>query len=169
MTRRRLLGVVGILWTVASLSLATLGALASTFYGDAIGATIFYFGLAGAGVAMTYHGFKGMDPDQLSVNAKERLVLKAARANQGEMTVEELSVDTDLSVQECKTILDKLAESGSCDACVGLNFETIYVFREFLPDGRASRSLAPIKGDVELEFAELQHAEKEEKAEQSRK
>lgn len=126
---------------------------------------VLFLGLSVAGVAMAYKGFKRTDPNQLSANAKERLVLEVARAHQGEVTVEELGVDTDLSVRECKLILDELAESGSCDAWVGRNGETIYVFRGFLPDGRARRSFDPIKGEVELEFADLEHAEK---AEQSR-
>ncbi len=166
MTGRSCLGLVGIFWTASCLFFASAGVI-SFFEGDSIGIpmAVLFLGLSVAGVAMVYKGFKRTDPNQLSANAKERLVLEVARAHQGEVTVEELGVDTDLSVRECKAILDELAESGSCDAWVGRNGETIYVFRGFLPDGRARRSFDPIKGEVELEFADLEHAEK---AEQSR-
>lgn len=163
MTGRSCLGLVGILWTACCLFFATAG-VTSFFEGDSIGIpmAVLFLGLSVAGVAMAYKGFKRTDPNQLSANAKERLVLEVARAHQGEVTVEELGVDTDLSVRECKLILDELAESGSCDAWVGRNGETIYVFRGFLPDGRARRSFDPIKGEVELEFADLEQAVKDE-------
>lgn len=160
MTGRSCLGLVGIFWTAGCLFFTTAGVL-SFFEGDSFGIPIavLFLGLSVAGVAMAYKGFKRTDPNQLSANAKERLVLEVARAHQGEVTVEELGVDTDLSVRECKVILDELAESGSCDAWVGRNGETIYVFRGFLPDGRARRSFDPVKGKVELEFADLEQAE----------
>lgn len=156
MTGRSCLGMAGIAWSALCLFFVSAG-IGDMIAGNTIGGpmAIFFGFLALGGFVMMFQGFRKVDPKAMSHRDKERLVLEIARSHDGELTIEELAVDSDLSAFECKEILDVLAEVGTCDTWVGRHGETIYVFRGFLLDGRPKRSFDPMKGDVELQFDEL--------------
>jgi len=153
--------MVGIGWSAMCMFFVAAGIGDLLTGGDKIaGPMAIFFGLlALGGFVMMYQGFRKIDPKAMSQRDKERLILEVARSHDGELTIEELAVDTDLSAFECKEMLDILARVGTCDTWVGRHGETVYVFRGFLRDGRPKRSFDPVKGDVELQFDELQAEE----------
>lgn len=160
MKGRSCLGFFGIGWTAFTLFFTVAG-ITTHLEGDSIGiAMAVLFGvLTFGGLAMIYKGFKSIDVSGLSTRDKERFILEIAQRHHGEVTLEEVAVDTELTARECKEVLEGLASVGSCDTWIGRHGETIYVFRGFLRDGRAHRAFDPAKGDTELEFGDLEDAQ----------
>ncbi len=66
----------------------------------------------------------------------EKVILRSARRNGGAVTPGEVSLEGDFSIEEAKKALDKLASSGSAELRIRASGVVVYVFPEFLQEGK---------------------------------
>jgi TM2 domain-containing membrane protein YozV len=86
------------------------------------------------GIGDNYSPNQRINYDQRHTTAEtpERLALKLARKNRGYTTPAELSLDGNMSIQEAKVELDKLASRGIADIRLRKTGAIAYVFPDFL-------------------------------------
>jgi hypothetical protein len=65
----------------------------------------------------------------------EKTILRAAKRNNGFVTPGEVALEGDVSVEDAKKALEKLAASGYAEMRVRSSGVVVYVFSEFLKDG----------------------------------
>jgi len=76
-------------------------------------------------------GFPGFAPETV-----EQAILRTAKKNNGFVTPGEIALEGGISMDEAKKGLDKLASSGYAEMRVRSTGAIVYVFTEFLKDGR---------------------------------
>ncbi len=84
--------------------------------------------------------FGEIDPLPLSARAKEtpeRVILRTARRNQGQVTPGEVALEGDIPIEEAKAHLDRLVSKGYAEMQVRSSGAIVYVFADFRPhDGQ---------------------------------
>jgi hypothetical protein len=66
----------------------------------------------------------------------EKAILRTAKKNDGAVTPGEVALEGDFSVDEAKKALEKLAANGNAEMRVRSSGVVVYVFPEFLRDGK---------------------------------
>jgi hypothetical protein len=89
-----------------------------------------YADAAGAGYA-PYGAAQAPRPD-----SPEKIILRVARKNGGFVTPGEAALEGDLSVDEARKQLDRLASKGSAEMRVRSSGVVVYFFPEFASEGR---------------------------------
>lgn len=122
--------------------------------GVMVGMAVLFGVTAFGGGLASYLGFRKAPNKELDPRNIERTILGVARDLQGEVTVEEVALNTPLTVAECKKLLDDMVSHGAAELGLGRNDETMYVFRGFLPGGKRTRSADPFASELdEVVFA----------------
>lgn len=68
----------------------------------------------------------------------ERVILKTAKKNNGIVTPSEVSLNGDISLDQSKQYLEKLAKKGFAEMRVKTNGVIVFCFPEFMPETKAS-------------------------------
>lgn len=71
----------------------------------------------------------------------EKTILKIARRNGGQVSPGEVALESQLSLEQAKKLLEKFAASGTAELRVRSSGVLVYVFPEFLREGREDYSL----------------------------
>jgi len=69
------------------------------------------------------------------VESPEKAILRVARKNGGQVTPGEVAIETDISVDEARKELDKLARNGMAEVRVRSSGVVVYYFAEFAAGG----------------------------------
>ena len=69
-----------------------------------------------------------MDPDPMKVETAEKQILKAAEKRDGELTIQMMALDTDLSLDEAKTVAEHMRKSGYCHLDIAEDGAEVYKF-----------------------------------------
>ncbi len=87
-------------------------------------------GLAGAG----YGSVLGSSAGRMPHESTEKTILKIARRNSGSVTPGEVAIESNLSLDEAKRELDRLAGAGAAEIRVRASGVIVYFFPEFSTD-----------------------------------
>jgi len=95
---------------------------------------------AGVQAAMSYRGFGAFAPAPPPAarvkETPEKTILRVARKNGGSVTPGEVALEGDLSIEEARKTLDKLASTGSAEMRVRSSGVVVYFFPEFAAEGK---------------------------------
>ena len=69
-----------------------------------------------------------MDQDPVKIETAEKQVLKAAEKRGGELTVQMMALDTDLSLDEAKAVAEHMRKSGYCQLDIAQDGAEVYQF-----------------------------------------
>jgi len=76
----------------------------------------------------------GSSPDRRETI--EKIILRTARKNGGYLTPGEVAIEGDVTVDQARTALDKLAGKGYAQMRVRTSGVIVYAFPEFFQDGK---------------------------------
>lgn len=96
----------------------------------------------------------GQRPEMPKERRDEQIVLHMARIMEGRLTPVELALRTDLSLEECKRLLDGLERQGAAESWVDANGQMIYTFPSLTPDKARSDLSSPLGATPDTFFAE---------------
>jgi len=68
----------------------------------------------------------------------ERIILKAAKRNEGVVSPGEIALQADITIDKAKSLLEKLVEEGYADLRVKKTGMLVYVFPEFLSEEKSN-------------------------------
>ena len=98
-----------------------------------VGIFMAFVGLGG--LAMMFLGLKKPKVAEFKMTqTTERTILSVARHHGGKVTVSELALETQLTLDECQTVLDQLASRDVAQVHVGTAGETVYAFPGLMVD-----------------------------------
>lgn len=79
-----------------------------------------------------------------SEQEKQSLVLKAAKQNNGRLTIAEVAMDTTLSLDESKSILESMCTEGIAELQITDGGSLVYVFTGLLTDKEKDTAKEPL-------------------------
>jgi hypothetical protein len=90
--------------------------------------------------SLAYGGAAGLPPPFAASAARrespEKTILRVAKKNDGFVTPGEVALEGDLSVDEARKLLERLAASGNAEMRVRTSGVVVYFFPEFAKEGR---------------------------------
>ncbi len=160
---KKLYIVFGILVTIFSsfFVFAAIGDLITgdkqgTSVGVLLGLLVFFLGTSFSGILLARYGFS-KEKSKVSEFDQEQRVLALAKTTQGKLTVAEVALHCHLTIEESKTILDKIAAQGVAEMQFTDKGDFIYLFPSFI------KNSAPIL-PFEQNLANYQETEPEKKS-----
>lgn len=103
-----------------------------------------------------------IDPSRQSTEEEQREALRLARDLDGRLTVAELALETSLSIDEARALLEELTHDGVAELQLTDAGNNVYVFGAFVDGGRQKLSArSMLDDDVELEFDKLAEQQKQ--------
>lgn len=130
-------GIFGFMITLFTLPCMAVGfgqMIERGVQGGDVGMIVFLMMLTVPGALLLRHAFK--KPAQapaLPAPQMERMVLELARRSGGELSVPQLAVEGNLSIEESKRVLEDMREREIASVWVGDNGSTVYQFLAFQP------------------------------------
>jgi hypothetical protein len=85
-----------------------------------------------------YHGTVPEPVKPKKKESVERIILKTAKKNAGTVTPAEIVIESDLTMDQAKEYLDKLAKKGYVEMRVKTNGVIVYCFPEFMAETKLS-------------------------------
>lgn len=173
--RRVLMGIVGTVLGLPSFPCVAM-ALYDLFFGlgdnvsGMIGLLVIFGFTAFLSAILLVKAFRGAAEEakasEFSVTREwERRILEVARTHQGELSVAQLAVDTNLTIEESRLALDTMIERGAANLEVSEYGDTFYQFPTFVPKDRPpgssdlddfDRRLSDARESVAFDFEEAQ-------------
>jgi hypothetical protein len=84
------------------------------------------------------------DNKKLTEQEKESIVLKMANAKKGKITIAEVAMDSQLNLDESKTILEKMSADGVAELQITDGGSLVYVFTGLLSEKEKQTSKEPL-------------------------
>ncbi|MCG8339298.1 MAG: hypothetical protein MJE63_32730 [Proteobacteria bacterium] len=89
-------------------------------------------------------GNSSQNNSKLNVQEKQSLVLKAAKKNNGRLTIAEVTMETALSLDESKSILEGMCTEGVAELQITDGGSLVYVFTGLLTDKEKDTAKEPL-------------------------
>lgn len=89
-------------------------------------------------------GNSNQNNSNLSDQEKQSLVLKTAKNNNGKLTIAEVAMDTSLSLDESKSILENMCSEGVAELQITDGGSLVYVFTGLLTDKEKDTAKEPL-------------------------
>lgn len=75
-----------------------------------------------------------LKPSKRRKESLERVILRTAKKNNGSVTPGEVALEGDVSIEDARKYLDKLAAKGFAEMCIRKSGSIVYSFPEFVKD-----------------------------------
>jgi predicted transcriptional regulator len=145
---KKLIGLFGVLVTLFSLFFVfaaigdlIFGSKTGTSVGVLLGLLVFFSGTSFCGILLARQGFKkgGSNLEQ------EQIILALAKTAKGRLTVAEVALRCNLSIEDSQAILDKFAAQGVANLQFTDEGNSIYLFSSFLAEPKPALPFDPIQ------------------------
>jgi len=81
---------------------------------------------------------------QINEQEKEKVVLKIANEKNGHLTIAEVAMDTSLSLEESKTVLEKMSADGVAELQITDGGSLVYVFTGLISEEEKATAKEPL-------------------------
>ncbi len=94
--------------------------------------------------ALNKNSSTNQNNSKLNEQEKQSLVLKTAKKNKGRLTIAELTMETALSLDESKSILESMCTAGVAELQITDGGSLVYVFTGLLTDKEKDTAKEPL-------------------------